>query len=90
MKKRQKHTSPVLQLCLFTASEMASMVEYAKPLKEIELPADPARLVWEIEIGQLLTGRKGREHRRMFTRRRRRAVVVGKALVLPAALLLTG
>ncbi len=52
---------------------MSAMVERIKPIKSIDLfIADPARLYWQLEIGQSLRGKEGREHRRMFAQRRRR------------------
>lgn len=78
MRKRQKTTAPVaLQLCLFSETEMEAMTERVT-IKPINLfIADPARLYWQLEVGQALQGKEGREHRRTFTQRkvRTRAVV---------------
>lgn len=54
---------------------MAGMIEQIE-LKPIDLfTADPARLLWQLEIGQLLHGKAGREHRRTFTQRRQRVIL---------------
>lgn len=75
MRKKARKVS--LQLCLFDAAEMAAMAEPISPLKPIDIfIANPARLHWQLEIGQSLRGKEGRQHRRMFAQRRRRARVV--------------
>lgn len=75
MRKKRKE-APAVQLCLFNETEMAAMCEYMKPLKRVELfTADPERLRWQLEIGQSLRGKEGREYRRMYAARRRRVKV---------------
>lgn len=60
-----------MQLCLFSETEMDAMTEQINPLKPIDLfTADPARIRWQLEIGQSLRGKEGRQHRRLFTQRR--------------------
>lgn len=75
MRKKRKE-APAVQLCLFSETEMDAMCEYMKPLKRVELfTADPERLRWQLEIGQSLRGKEGREYRRMYAARRRRVKV---------------
>ncbi len=69
--RNKRKEAPAVQLCLFSETEMAAMVEQINPLKPINLfTADPARIRWELEIGQSLRGKEGRQHRRLFTQRR--------------------
>lgn len=59
---------------------MSAMTEQIT-IKPIELfTADPARLYWQLEIGQALRGKEGREHRRTFTQRRARVRVATRKL----------
>lgn len=65
------------QLCLFTAEVMAAMVEPVEPVKSVDLSAaDPQWVVWQIEIGQSLKGREGRQHFRTLTQKRQSTRVV--------------
>lgn len=67
---------------------MTAMVEHIKPLKRVELfTADPERLRWQLEIGQSLRGKEGREYRRTYAGRRRRAKII---LYKPTNLLYDG
>ena len=85
-KKRKK--APAVQLCLFSEPEMAAMTEYMKPLKRVELfTTDPERLRWQLEIGQSLRGKEGREYRRMYAARRRRVKII---LLKPTTLFYDG
>lgn len=75
--KRKSKGVPAVQLCLFSEAEMSGMVEHISPIKAIDLfIADPGRIRWEIEIAQSLRGKEGRQHRRLFTQRRRPDKVV--------------
>lgn len=84
--RKQKHKlgRPSLQLCLFSEIEMSAMVEQISPLKPIDLfIADPIRLHWQLEIGQSLRGKEGREHRRRFAQRRpKNKLIIRKPLTL--------
>jgi len=58
------------QLCLFSDAAMQAMTEQIA-IKPVDIfSADPARLYWEMEIGQALQGKEGRQFRRTFTQRR--------------------
>lgn len=74
--KRTSKTVPAVQLCLFSETEMEAMTERIA-LKPVNVfTADPAHLRWQLEIGQSLRGKEGREYRRMYAARRRRVKVV--------------
>lgn len=70
--KRKSKGLPVVQLCLFSETEMSAMVEHISPIKGVNVfTADPGRMRWEIEIAQSLRGKEGRRHMRLLTQRKK-------------------
>ncbi len=72
MKRKKKPSAPLPQLCLFSDQEMQSMVEDPAEEKAAgPLPADPDWLQWQLMIGVELTGKAGRQHRKMLTAKKK-------------------
>jgi hypothetical protein len=79
--------NPLNQLCLFSDEQMTEMVELP-PEKPVTVPTgdNSTWLQWQLQVGQQLTGKAGRQHRKMFSKQKVKKVKEKKVKEPPVQL----
>jgi len=73
MKRKRKEKKPLDQLCLFSDEQMNKMVELPPEIpKTIPTGNIDTWVQWQMQIGEGLKGKAGREHRKMLTAKKAR------------------